>query len=247
MNEILVHCCQHFGIVKLWLRDRNIILCTWCHLSPLSNINVAGSTVPFSSQVKLLDVTLDSSLSVNKHVAYISKSCFFHLRARYATYVSPSLMMRRRPSPARSSGHGLTTLTPYWLARHSKTSTGCSISREHTGVDCYEGTIRQIRNVSTKHLLSTLHWLSVRRRIDFKISVLTYKLLSTGQSSCLACKITPYVSGRRLRSSDSGTLTVPRIKSAIGLRAFCSAAPSVWNLVRAAPSLESFRVKFKTH
>ena len=81
----------------------------------------------------------------------------------------------------------------------------------------------QTRNVSTKHLLSTLHWLPVRHRIDFKIAVLTYKLLSTGQPSCLACKITPYVSGRRLRSSESETLTVPRIKTVIGSRAFRSA------------------------
>ena len=109
----------------------------------------------------------------------------------------------------------------------------------------------QTRNVSTKHLLSTLHWLPVRRGIDFKIAVLTYKLLSTGQPSCLACKVTHYVSGRRLRSSDSGTLTVPRIKTVIGSRAFRSAAPSAWNLIpvdiRTAPSLESFRVKLKTH
>ena len=105
----------------------------------------------------------------------------------------------------------------------------------------------QTRNVSTKHLFSPLHWLPVRRRIDFKIAVLTYKLLLTDQPSCLACTITPYASGRRLRSSESGTLTVPRIKTVIGSRAFRSAAPSVWNLVpvdiRAAPSLESFRVK----
>ena len=105
----------------------------------------------------------------------------------------------------------------------------------------------QTHNVSTKHLLSTLHWLPVRCRIDFKIAVLTYKLLST----CLACKITPYVSGRRLRSSESGTLTVPRIKTVIGSHAFRSAAPSVWNLIpvdiRTAPLLESFRVKLWTY
>ena len=109
----------------------------------------------------------------------------------------------------------------------------------------------QTRNVSTKHLLSTLHWMPVRRRIDFKITVLTYKLLSTGQPSYLACKITPYVTGRRLRSSESGTLTVPRIKTAIGSRAFRSEAQSVWNLIpvdiRTTPSLESFRIKLKTH
>ena len=109
----------------------------------------------------------------------------------------------------------------------------------------------KIRNVSTNHLLWTLHRLPVRRQIDFKITVLTYTLLSTAQPSYLSCKITPYVSGRRLRSSGSGTLTVPRIKTAIGSRAFRSAAPSVWNLIpvdiRTAPSLESFRVKLKTH
>ena len=42
-----------------------------------------------------------------------------------------------------------------------------------------------------------------------------------------------------------------RIKTAIGSRAFRSAAPSVWNLIPidilAAPSLESFLVKLKTH
>ena len=54
-----------------------------------------------------------------------------------------------------------------------------------------------------------------------------------------------------MRSSESETLTVPRIKTVIGSRAFRSAAPSVWNLIpvdiRTAQSLESFRVKLKTH
>ena len=144
---------------------------------------------------------------------------FFSTCARYDTYVTPSLTLRRKPLPARSSGHDLTTLMPYWLARHSKTSTGCNTSRTH-----WRGLLwkyhDQKHNVSTKHLLSTLHWLPVQRRIDFKIVVLTYKLLSTGQPSWLACKIMPYVSGRRLRSSKFGTLTVPRIKTAIDARAF---------------------------
>ena len=125
---------------------------------------------------------------------------------RSITPPTPSLTMRRKSLPARSSGHDLTTLTPYLLAHHPKTSTGCNTFRTH-----WRGlSWNQTRNVSTKNLLSTLHWLPVRRRIDFKIAVLTYKLLSTGQPSCLACKITPYVSGRRLRSSESGTLSVPR-------------------------------------
>ena len=63
----------------------------------------------------------------------------------------------------------------------------------------------QKRNVNTMHLLSTLHRLPSRRRIDNKIAVLTYKLLSTGQPSCLACRIVTYIPGRRLRSTQLET------------------------------------------
>ena len=125
------------------------------------------------------------------------------------------------------------------------------VSIGNNGVFVGKNSNFEIYSTPNWQLLSTLHWLPVRRRIDFKIAVLTYKLLSTRQPSCLACKITPYVSGRRLRSSESETLTVPRIKTVIGSHAFRSAAPFVWNLIpvdiRTAPSLDSFRVKLKTH
>ena len=55
----------------------------------------------------------------------------FSTSACYDTYVTPSLTMRQKPLPARSSGHDLTTLTPYWLARHPKTSTVYNTSRTH--------------------------------------------------------------------------------------------------------------------
>ena len=220
------------------------------HISPLSSINVAGSTVPFSSQVKLLGVTLNSSLSLNQHIAYISKSCFFHLRALHHT---------RRTLTDDAAKTIASSLVGSRLDYSNAVLVGTS-SKNVNRLQRIQNTLARIvmkvpydkiRNVSTKHLHSTLHWLPVRHRIDFKIAVLTYKLLSTGQPSCLACKITPYVSGRCLRSSESGTLTVPRIKTAIGSRAFRSAAPSFWNLIsvdiRAAPSLESFRVYLKTH
>ena len=224
---------------------------TTCFISPpLSNINVAGSTVPLSTQIKLLGVTLNSSLFLNKHVAYISKSCFFHLRALrhihhtltddVAKTIASSLVWSRLDY-ANAVLVGTSSKNINRLQHIQNTLAQIVMKVPH----------EQIRNVSTKHLLSTLHWLPVRRRIDLKIAVLTYKLLSTGQPSYLACKITPHVSGCRLRSSESGILTVPLIKTAIGPHAFCSAAPSIWNSipvdVRAAPSLESSRVKLKTH
>ena len=96
----------------------------------LSNISVASSTVPFSPQVKLLGVTLDNSLSLNKHVASVSKACFFHLRT--LRHIRHTLTDDAAKTIASSLvGHDLTTLTPYWLAHYPKTSTGCNTSRTH--------------------------------------------------------------------------------------------------------------------
>ena len=50
-------------------------------LSNISHINVAGSIVSQSDSVKLLGVTLDKSLTFDKHAIQISQSCFYHLKA----------------------------------------------------------------------------------------------------------------------------------------------------------------------
>jgi Reverse transcriptase (RNA-dependent DNA polymerase) len=49
-------------------------------LSNISHINVAGSTVPLSDSIKLLGVTLDKSLTFNKHVNLVSQSCYYHMK-----------------------------------------------------------------------------------------------------------------------------------------------------------------------
>ena len=219
-------------------------------LPSLSNISVAGSAVPFSPQVKLLGLTLDNSLSLNKHVASASNSCFFQLRA--LRHIRHTLTDDAETTIASSLvGSRLDYANAILVGTSSKNINRLQHIQNTLARIVMKVPPDQTRNVSTKHPFSTLHWLPVRRRIDFKIAVLTYKLLPTGHPSCLACKITSYVSERRLRSSESGTLTVPRIKTVIGSLAFRSAAPSIWNLIpvdiRTAPSLESFRVKLKTH
>jgi len=50
-------------------------------LSKISHINVVGSIVPLSDSVKLLGVTLDKSLTFNKHANQVSQSCYYHLKA----------------------------------------------------------------------------------------------------------------------------------------------------------------------
>ena len=61
-----------------------IIFGTWqrSHTLPsIASIDVAGCTVPFSSNVKIIGVTLHSTLAINKHVGLLSKTCYNHIRA----------------------------------------------------------------------------------------------------------------------------------------------------------------------
>ena len=44
-------------------------------------IKVAGADIQFSEAVKLLGVTLDTSLSFDQHVTNVIRACNFHLRS----------------------------------------------------------------------------------------------------------------------------------------------------------------------
>ena len=78
-------------------------------------------------------------------------------------------------------------------------------------------------------LLKQLHWLPVSYRINFKLSTLAYRALSTQQPPYLASLLHLSNIPRQLRSSTSQQLIVPKTKLNLGKRAFSVAAPTVWN------------------
>ncbi len=94
-------------------------------------------------------------------------------------------------------------------------------------------------------VLSTLHWLPTKHRIDFKILLITYKALN-------GLAIQYSLPSRPLRSQNSGHLIIPRIsKSTAGGRSFSYLAPKLWNnlpnTVREADTLCQFKSRLKTH
>ena len=50
-------------------------------LPPVSSVNIAGSTIPISSSIKTLGVTLGTYLPLNQHVFSVCKFSYFHLSA----------------------------------------------------------------------------------------------------------------------------------------------------------------------
>ena len=56
-----------------------------------STVNVAGTIVQVSNQVRILGVTLVSRLSFDAHISALSKSYFYHIRA--LCHVRPNLTL----------------------------------------------------------------------------------------------------------------------------------------------------------
>src|SRR5688572_4270597 len=106
----------------------------------------------------------------------------------------------------------------------------------------------------TTPALRSLHWLPVRERIRFKLTLLMYRACTDHLPSYLSSMITPCnsVKGRSsLRSASAGKYVVAGTRLVFGRRSFTVAGPSIWNSlpphVRNSLSETIFRFKHKTY
>ena len=119
-----------------------------------------------------------------------------------------------------------------------------------------QNTLAHVVTLSDKRVLITpilkwLHWLPIRQRVEYKISLLLYKIRQTGEPAHLSALLIEHVPTRNLRSSERSDLEIPRTKLAVALRAFSVAALRTWNSlptdVTSAESLTIFRQRLKTY
>ena len=101
-------------------------------------------------------------------------------------------------------------------------------------------------------ILRQLHWLPVRRRVDFKIAVLVFQCL-TGQAPGYLvedCQLVADVSARRIRSADTAICVTRRTSNIVSDRCFAAAGPRLWNSLpinlRQCHSLGQFKCLLKT-
>jgi len=114
----------------------------------------------------------------------------------------------------------------------------------------------QERNVAREHITPTLrqlHWLPVRRRVEFKMASLVYQVLSSKVPGYLADDIhlASESSARSLRSCLERKCSVTCVHSRFGDRCFAAAGPRIWNNLPASlrdkeVSCTEFRRQLKT-
>ena len=214
----------------------------------LSNIAVGNITLQPAKCVKSLGVIIDDTLSFNAHVDSVCKAAYFHIRAlRHIRKCVPqsvalsiaSTMVSARIDYCNAVLHETSKSNINKLQRVQN-----SLARIVTGA-------RKSDHITP--VLASLHWLPVSSRIEYKVALLTFKILTLRQPDYLSELLHLHIPARQLRSGDKvNQLHVCSVKTAFAGRAFSNAAPTVWNSLPCdatedLSSLTRFKRKLKTH
>lgn len=198
-----------------------------------------------TDKARNLGVVMDSDLNFNSHIKTITRSAYYHLKniARIKGFLSKEDTEK---------------LVHAYIFSRLDYCNGI-----FTGLN--KKSIKQlqlIQNAAARVLTNTkkmdhitpvlksLHWLPVCKRIDFKILLLTYKALNGLGPKYISDLLVVYEAPRLLRSSGTGLLCVPRVRTKKAEAAFGFYAPHLWNKLpehlRCAQTVSAFKSGLKT-
>ena len=188
---------------------------------------------------------LDPGLTMDQHVRSIVSTCNYHLQA--FRHIRPLLDQKVAESVGRSIVMSRLDYCNALLAGTTKNNLNLLQKVQN---QCIRTVCQLPYRASTTSPRLDLHWLPVKERVNYKLSVITYKTMSTNQPTYLRNLLTEYVPARTLRSSiDDKKLVVPLTRSKLQERSFSFAAPSCWNslplFIRQSPTLQSFKSSLK--
>uniref|UniRef100_A0A3P8PIB2 Pyrin domain-containing protein n=1 Tax=Astatotilapia calliptera TaxID=8154 RepID=A0A3P8PIB2_ASTCA len=184
-------------------------------------LTLDGITLASSNAVRNLGVIFDQDMSFNAHIKQICKTAFFHL-----CNISKVRNILSQSDAEKLVHAFITSRLDYCnllLSGCPKNSLKSLQLIQNAAARVLTGT-RKREHISP--VLASLHWLPVKSRIEFKILLLTYKVLNNQAPSYLNDLVVPYHPIRALRSRSAGLLVVHRVfKSRMGGRAFSFQAP----------------------
>jgi len=213
----------------------------------IKDIALGTDAILVSDSVKSLGVTIDKTLSFDKHIDDVCKAAHHHIRAfrHIRKCISDDdakqiavLLVSARLDYCNSV-----------LYKTSQTNIA-KLQRVHNALARAVTCTRKRDHITP--ILADLHWLPIAARIDYKIALVTFKTLTTKQPSYLYELLQLHRPTRQLRSNlQENRLHDFRARTAFGSRAFCHAAPTVWNslpieLTNDLSSLLTFKRNLKT-
>ena len=219
-------------------------------LSIISPLDLDGISIPTTTSTKNLGFIFDNTLSFKEQISNVRRVSFFHLRRlRHIRSFVPrdkfeSLVHAFITNKLDLCNSLYYNLPSYLLTRLQNVQSAtakCLLSRK--------------KSESATEALDDLHWLPIRKRIQFKVAVLAFKIFN-GQApqyfidTIIARKPLRATRLAQLSHLCCPTFTRPRLKSC-GDRAFYASSVVVWNglpeSLREIPTLSAFKRGLKSY
>jgi len=130
----------------------------------------------FADDIKLLRVTLDSTLSFNKHIVTVTLSSHYHICAQ--CHICPLLTLDTAKAMAVSIvGSRLD---------YCNSILYCMLQVNIDRLQCVQSVLAQVVaeapcTISSTNIRRDLHWLPVNHRITYKLCIITRNTLHTTQ------------------------------------------------------------------
>ena len=213
----------------------------------LSNVNVGDSQIEPVPCARNLGVIFDQHMTMKDHAKSVCKSAMAGIRSigKIRGFLSKKA--------------ALTLIHAFVTSRLDNCNSlliGLPENDLHRLQMIQNTAARLVTRTSHHHsitqTLKKLQWLTVNKRIMFKILLITYKAQHGFSPSYIADLLEQYTPSRTLRSSNQALLSTPKTNTQFyGGRAFSAVAPSLWNRlpksIKEAPTTATFKSLLKTH
>ena len=167
---------------------------------------ISGHNIRFSQSVRNLGVFIDETLSMDVHIKHLCRILFCQLRR----------LGKIRPFLSTDAANKLTVSFVLTRLDYCNSLLAGLPDNKLNKLQCIQNHAARIvplkpRHVSTISLLRTLHWLTVKARIQYKIACLCFQCLSHNtMPPYLSGLLHPYQPSRTLSSIGTSLLSVPR-------------------------------------
>ena len=213
-----------------------------------TSIPVGSHSISFATAARNLGFTLDTELSMKKHISKVCQATFFELKR---------ISSIRRYLTDEATKTLVTSCILSRLDYCNSLLTGCPLSALQPLQKVQNSAARLIFKTPHKHpctpLFKDLHWLPVSERINYKVACMCYNSVTGSAPTYLTDLLHIYTPSRSLRSSsDTRKLKLQVYKrKSHGYRSFSCFAPQLWNSlpyhIRHSPSVDTFKKSLKTH
>ena len=199
-----------------------------------------GITIRFAHTVKNLGVLMDSSLTMSNQVINIKKTCFNTLRK-----IAKIRFLLSKEHLKTVVNSLVVSCLDYCNALYYGIGQKLQLQLQQIQNAASKLIMGKYKYSHMKDDLNKLHWLSVKKRVIFKIALLVYKSVN-GIAPPYLQQLFGYVShGNTIR------LDVPHTNSKLGARAFSVIGPKIYNSlpsdVKESSNIMTFKQKLKTY